>query len=286
MTSSPGPVVQRALLSKQLTEIRHRSGRSEDEAAAGLGWPTGRLIRIESGLDLPAPAELAELIGFYGIDDEKLSQRLHGLAEGGATAGWWEPYKAHIDDPAFYTYLQHEAGTSKVEQFQSALVPGLLQTERYAVSVLRQFFPGIGESRLNALVEMRMRRQAELEGRLQVFVIDESVIQRRVGGADVMREQIGKILTFARMPHITVQVLPLSEGESFGIRGPFGLLSFAEGLGHVLYLERTPGSVTYVRSCAETAAHRAAFLSLRQTALSDRQSESLIVEVARSLDDM
>jgi hypothetical protein len=121
-----------------------------------------------------------------------------------------------------------------------------------------------------------MQRQELLGGRSREFVLDESVLYRRIGGTRVMADQLRRLATAAQEPGVTVQVLPLAAGDSFGLRGPFGLLDFDDPLDQVLYLEHTPEGRVHARQCAETLVHRTAFGSLRRQALAPGPSAELV----------
>jgi hypothetical protein len=281
MASSPGPVVQRELLIRELRDKRRALGRGEDQTASELNWPGDRLIAVEGGLEPISSDDLRRLLEYYGGEEDEI-QRLTELAEATAEPGYWEPYRQHIDG-SFLTYLQYENGAARVEQFQDHLVHGLLQTAEYAEAVLRQWYATDAE-RLRALVELRIARQEQLRDTPQTFILDESVLRRRIGGRFVMSGQLSALLTTLReRPHVTVQILPLSEGATFGIRGPFGLATFDNGLEPVVYLERDPRNLVLVGDGPEVRAHMAAFSVLRRRALEPGRSVQLIEDALSGL---
>jgi len=283
MASGPGPVVQRELLIKALRDRRRAAGSDKQAVAEALNWPVARLIAIEGGLEPISPDELRALLRQYDCNEDE-TQRLIGLAEGATEPGYWEPYRAHIEDTMFLTYLQYENGAARIEQFQNHLVHGLLQTPEYARAVLRQWYPAAPGAQLSRLLELRMARQDAVRDTSQAFVLDESVLHRRIGDLAVMRGQLSALLTsIAERPQVAIQILPLTEGATFGIRGPFGLLDFAGTLEPVLHMERTPQSFTHVGTGRDVDAHRSAFGLLRQRALPPDRSARLIRDVLAGL---
>src|SRR5207248_943647 len=85
---------------------------------------------------------------------------------------------------------------------------------------------GLRPREVGRLVRVRMRRQQVLDrdGLQLSFVLDESVLKRRIGGEAVMYDQLQRLVKEADRPNLTLQVLPLDAqhsvfGESFVIFG-------------------------------------------------------------------
>ena len=75
-------------------------------------------------------------------------------------------------------------------------------------------------------------------------MLNEAVIRRVVGGAEVMRAQLGHIAEMAALPHVNVQVLPFGAGVHPAMDGSFRILGFPEpGDPDVVYLENQAGSL-------------------------------------------
>ena len=65
---------------------------------------------------------------------------------------------------------------------------------------------------IERLVRVRMQRQQVLDreaGLKLSVVLDESVLQRRVGNEQVMYEQLQRLARDADRPNLTLQILPL-----------------------------------------------------------------------------
>ena len=98
-------------------------------------------------------------------------------------------------------WVGEERRASSLRFFQLSTVPGLLQTEDYA----RTFLPG-NEAALRA----RMERQSLLTGETPPtvrVVLDETILYRRRGTAQVMRDQL-TYLEERVSERLTVQVVP------------------------------------------------------------------------------
>jgi hypothetical protein len=75
-------------------------------------------------------------------------------------------------------------------------------------------------------------------------VLNEAVLRRRVGGPDVMREQLEYMMAERDPANVTVQVLPFDTGAHPSMVGPFTMMTFLDpgDLG-VVYLEHPTGSL-------------------------------------------
>src|SRR6202022_4338189 len=75
-------------------------------------------------------------------------------------------------------------------------------------------------------------------------VLDEAVLRRPVGGADVMRAQLKHLLEMAKQPDLTIQIIPFQAGGEAGAGGLFSILRFAErDLPDVVYLEQLTSAI-------------------------------------------
>ncbi|MER7129591.1 DUF5753 domain-containing protein [Streptosporangium saharense] len=110
------------------------------------------------------------------------------------------------------------------------LIPGLLQTEDYARAVFQGHFNMNAED-VERQVNARMQRAMILgkEDPPTVWVlIDEHVLNRPIGGAHVMREQIEHLITVATtMRHVTIQVVPYDTPCTDGLLSGFVIAELA-----------------------------------------------------------
>ena len=103
-------------------------------------------------------------------------------------------------------------------------MPGILQTEEYALAVLRlSYGEGSAAERVPALVDLRTRRRDLLisEGAPKFsFLLDESVIRRLAGGPAIMSRQLMHLADQADLPNVTIRVVPFAAGLHPGMEGP------------------------------------------------------------------
>lgn len=114
--------------------------------------------------------------------------------------------------------------------FEPLVVPGMLQTADYAAAIFRTRLK-ITDDEIEEQVGARLKRQDVLlrEPAPMVWVIiDDGVLRRRVGGPQVMREQVNRLVEAARQPNIVIEVVPAGVGEYLGLLGSFAIADFAD----------------------------------------------------------
>ncbi|WP_019075042.1 helix-turn-helix domain-containing protein [Streptomyces hokutonensis] len=125
----------------------------------------------------------------------------------------------------FQPYAEMEAKAAFISTYQCQVVYGLLQTPEYAAALVAVEHP----DRVEELVAARMERQRILEKKQPPavwVVLDEAVLLREVGGREVMRKQLARLVSFRDNPWVNIQVLPLASGVHAGMVGSFNLLRF------------------------------------------------------------
>jgi hypothetical protein len=113
-------------------------------------------------------------------------------------------------------------------------------------------------------------------------VLDEAVLRREVGGPEVMRAQLRRLVTAARLPHVRLQILPFAAGAHIGITGPFVIFSFPSTSDlDVVVLDHLTSSL-YLERKEELQAYAEAFSSLQSNALSPEDSLDHLTALAES----
>jgi transcriptional regulator with XRE-family HTH domain len=283
----PGsPTVRRRRLAAELRGIRESKGKSGEAVATALKWSPSKISRYERARTGLRPRDVERLLDYYGITGSRRALLLE-LAEDATQKGWWEDFADLIsEDYQQFIGLEHEA--TSVAIWHVDVVPGLLQTEAYARHIISSYsrVEPIAPGMIGRMVRVRMRRQQVLnrEGLQLSIVLDESILQRRIGDDSVMYEQLQRLVREADRQNQTLQVLPLDSqhtvfGESFVIFG-FGTDSDAM-LQDVVSTEHLKSGFT-LEGERETYLHRIAFQMLTQASLDPAASRELILETAES----
>ena len=123
----------------------------------------------------------------------------------------------------FQAYADMEAKADFISTYQCQVVYGLLQTPEYAAAVLAVDYP----DKIEEMVSARMERQRILEKKqppVVWVVLDEAVLYREIGGRDVMRKQLARLVSYRENPWVNIQVLPFAVGAHAATMGSFNLL--------------------------------------------------------------
>ena len=128
MVPSGSPTVRRRRLAAELRRLR--GSRTGGEVSRGIGWSPTKVSRAESGRESIPPPEVEKLLDYYGVTDP-LRARLLELAEDATQRGWWDEY-ADALTPEYMEFIGLEAEAASTLQWQSDVIPGLLQTDGYA----------------------------------------------------------------------------------------------------------------------------------------------------------
>ncbi|MEV5707074.1 helix-turn-helix transcriptional regulator [Actinoallomurus sp. NPDC052274] len=285
----PGPgsgTVRNRRLATELRRLRERSELTGDDVADRLGWSASKVSRIENARQAPRLGDVRSLLDLYGVDGTYRDQLLQ-LARDAGRKGWWEAYSDALPEP-YASYIGLEMEAEEILQWETQVVPGLLQTEAYASAVEQgsHSIEVIPPSRVDARVETRLARQSVLtrESPLRLsLVLDEATLLRRFGDASVMGEQLERLLELAELPNVTLQVLPL-DGPHPITTGSFTLLQFPQVGGikfhDVIYIEHQNGC-SYLEEETETYRHRLSFERLSAEALAPAESMELISRITR-----
>ncbi|MEU6743432.1 helix-turn-helix domain-containing protein [Streptosporangium sandarakinum] len=238
--------VLRIMLGAQLRRLREGRGITLEEAGHAIRASHSKISRMELGRVSFRVRDVADLLTMYGVTDDDERRPLLSLVERANQTGWWHNYNDVLPN-WFETYVGLEESASGIRNYEVQFVPGLLQSEDYARAVILLGFPAAGEEELERRVRLRMARQRVLRGSDPPHlwaVLDEAVLRRPLGGAEVMRGQIDHILAALELPNVTVQIVPFSVGGHAAAGGPFSILRFAQpDLPDIVYLEQLTSAV-------------------------------------------
>jgi transcriptional regulator with XRE-family HTH domain len=249
---SAGPTVQRLVLGGHLRRLREQAHITTEQAASVIRGSHSKISRMEHGRVGFKERDIADLLTLYRVTDGDERQALLELAREANTPGWWQGY-ADILPHWVEPYFGLEAAASFIRNYELQFVPGLLQTEGYALSLIR-LGNAPTEEDVQRRAEARMSRQdilsRETPPRLWA-VVDEGALRRPIGGEKVMREQLKHLIDMCDHPAVTLQVLPFQVVSHPALGGPFTILRFSEpDLRDVVYIEQLT-SALYLDKPAE-----------------------------------
>jgi hypothetical protein len=147
---------------------------------------------------------------------------------GGWFGEFYEESRTWIATPPWFRdWVDREQRAATLRNWYVSIVDGLLQTEGYA-RVIQGVTPGVTDDEVSARVAARMKRQAILtrdSPPTAWFLLDESALRRCVGSPGIMAAQTAQLAAIARLPNVTVQVVPAIAHA--GLVGGFALTESA-----------------------------------------------------------
>ncbi len=269
-------------LGRELKRLREATGKTQVEVGEWVGTPSTTISKIENAeRNVPLP-HLKLMLQLYEVDPAH-SETLMQLAQQARERGWWADYGDAV--PKWFTeYVGLETAANQVWTYEQEYVPGLLQTRRYTEAMtLAVNSIGASES-ADGFARVRVTRQQRLTSEKAPMalraVLNEAVFHRKVGGSEVMREQVARLREAISQPNITVQVLPFSAGAHPGMTGPFTMLWFPERSMNMVYIELRGGAV-YLERPEDIDLHETIFKKLSDLALNEEDTVSLLSKIEK-----
>ncbi|MFD4654900.1 Scr1 family TA system antitoxin-like transcriptional regulator [Kitasatospora sp. NPDC058444] len=110
--------------------------------------------------------------------------------------------------------------------YEALHIPGLLQTEAYARTLLSHHMPPVDNATVEERLAQRLKRQERLElpEVLFSFTIYEAAFHTSIGGKEVMKEQLHRLLAVEHTRNIQIQVVPIGQVAPSGLSGSLIIL--------------------------------------------------------------
>lgn len=246
-------------IASELRFQREKAGMS----LSALGEKIGAQKQTVSNIEHGRPGwrlnenQAAKLDALFGLN--LLFTRLLNYAKAGHDAEW------------FRQWLYYAERALSIRMYEALLIPGLLQTPEYAHALLER---GDLVRDVDGAVKARISRQ-ELLTRSNApklwVLLNEGVLDQPVGGPEVMREQLARLLEQPR--HVVVRVVPRSAGSHLGLEGSF-LITTTEAE-EVAYMEACGGG-RLAKDRAEVERYCDRMESISSVALPTDRSRDLI----------
>jgi transcriptional regulator with XRE-family HTH domain len=235
-----GPTVRRMLVGARLRRLRTDLGLSREEAAQAIRASEWKIHRLENGQVGFKDRDIIDLLGRYQVTDPTEVAEFLTLAREANTPGWWQHY-GDVLPSWFRTYVDLEQAATLIRSYEGQFVPGLLQTDDYMRAVVRGAHLEESAEEVGRRVRLRLARQTLLtrEGPPRLWaVVDEAALRRPVGGREVMRGQLERLIEATKLPNVTLQILPFASGAHPAMVGSFAVLRFPDQeLPDIVYLE-------------------------------------------------
>ncbi|ANY08227.1 helix-turn-helix domain-containing protein [Pseudonocardia sp. HH130630-07] len=270
-----GPTIRRLQLGRELKRLREGTGLLRDAAAEDLGRDASTISKIENGKMTISLGDVKSLLMLYGVPlDSDDARRLLDVAKEARKRS------THRVPDWVRAFVGFEAEASEIRDYETSVVPGLLQTESYIRALTQAGDPTRDPAEVDRLVAIRQERQARLTSgtppRLWM-VMGEAVI-RRLAGFDpsVQREQLEHLRAVADLPNVSLRIIPFSARPHPALGAAFQILTLPEPTGHqVVYLEDL-WSADYVDRDAQVTEYTQVFDRICDAALTPTGTAQMI----------
>lgn len=203
-----------ALFRDELRRARNLAGLTQEELASKISFSPALVAAIETARRLPSADFSRQCDDVFGTD------------------GLFSRMQARLIEESGPSWLREWAGIEReaviLRWWEPLVIPGLMQTPEYVYGLMRTM-PGATEDETAQRVSKRLDRQAVLEGSsppMLFVVVDEGALRREVGGPQVMKGQLERLLELASRAKVSLQVVPASAGAHPGLSGPFIVAGF------------------------------------------------------------
>ncbi|MBK0865776.1 helix-turn-helix domain-containing protein [Saccharopolyspora sp. HNM0986] len=263
-------------LGKELRSARAESGLTMRQVGSLIGCSEAKVSRLETArrrLSPPTVRAFLDALDVRGGERDRLLRMAHDIDR----TAWWESGGGL---PAQLTELADaESRAVRITELSEVLIPGLLQIPEYS----RALFAAteVEPQHRDRLVAARLARQQilnEPEPVRYLVLLDEAALRRAVGGRLVMADQLRAVLKTARLPNVTLQVMPFSLGAHTGLDGPFLLLEFERSKPLVHLEQRRCGA--FLDAPEDVTPFQRARSTLCRTAMSPARSADLVAAYA------
>ncbi|MBB6171953.1 transcriptional regulator with XRE-family HTH domain [Nocardiopsis mwathae] len=246
----------------EVKKLRSKAGLTQVQIHSRTGISASMLSAIENATRAPKRNH-AELL------DKALSTH-------GALVRLWLDINDSVNVPDWWRNIGvMERNAVEIREYQMTFVPGLIQTDAYIRTAMRQARRWDSADVIERDVEARTSRLDKLrEDVFLWFVVDEYAFTRVVGDEQIMRAQLSRVLDLIAQGRIQVQVITQPRPLHPGMSGPLRVLDFQDrspvALVEHLVGEEVIDSPQTVRQC------RSLFGALQAEALSLSDSARML----------
>jgi transcriptional regulator with XRE-family HTH domain len=287
MSNVDSPAVARLRVRLALRTAREAKRLTQTQIAKAMEWSLSKVMRIEKGDVNVSPNDLKVLLDFLDIEDPRQVRQLLDDARLSRQERWTvDPADREHLTPAMLESLQFEAEATTTRHYNNFIVPGSLQTRAYSEAIFRSVAHPLPAETIEARIAVRQGRQRDLLYRTNpsnyLVVLDESVMHRPIGGAEVMADQLDYLLRIIGETSVRLRILSyVAAAESSHFYGPF-VLHDLEEQGALLYRENGDADEV-VHAVDVVNRHRAAFDEMWTRSLSNEDS---IYRVTRAISEL
>ncbi|MER6525340.1 helix-turn-helix transcriptional regulator [Streptomyces sp. NPDC001508] len=271
----------RAALATRLRELRLDAGITSKELARLAGWSVAKSSRIENAVTAPSDTDIRAWCTACGADEQAPDIIAASRQADSMYLQWKRLQRTGMKQLAETSAKLYER-TRTFRVYASHVMPGYLQTPGYATALMGTIagFRGTPDD-VSEAVAVRMRRARVLQEGDHRFatLIEEHVLNHRIGDKDVMAGQLGHLLATMALPSVSLGIIPAGVFRE-GAMWPFEQFTvFDETRIHV---ELLAAKVT-VTAPGELDIYLRAFARLAELAVYGAEARALILRAIEAL---
>lgn len=271
----------RAALAARLRELRLDAGITGKQLARLCGWSVAKSSRVENAVTVPSDADIRAWCTACGADNEADDLIAANRQADAMYLHWKRLQRTGMKQLAETSAKLYER-TRLFRVYASHVVPGYLQTPGYATALMHTIaaFRGTPDD-VSEAVEVRMRRARVIHEGDHRFatLIEENVLNHRVGDQDVMAGQLGNLLAAMSLPSMSLGIIPAA-GPREQVMWP--LEQFTVFDDSRIHVELLAAKVT-VTAPGELDIYLRAFARLTELAVYGADARALIVKAIDAL---
>lgn len=256
--------------------------------AKELGMDPSRLSKIETGKVVPKLEVAEQILDHLGVAGDHRAEVL-ALLEGAETEQPWHANTLPEQRQHISMIVDAEDVAAEIIEYNIGMIPGLLQTKRYARAIMVGGSDPLPASEVTIRVMTRLGRQGVLAEEREhpmnlVALIHQTALRQKIGGPDVMIEQLEFLLKMSNRQNIDVRIVPDGLDWHEGLEGSFTLISprADADLYPLVFLEyRRSGLILHADE--DVAAYRSAVASLLRLAMTPAATEEAIAGAIKAL---
>jgi hypothetical protein len=235
-----GATVAKRRLSRQLLQLRVRSGYTANHVCDMLNWGRGKVGRFEANQwKRPEMSDIRDLLRVYSVDETQ-REEIEDLAIRARARPWWRDHSDIFENefPGF------ENDAIRIRVFIPLVLPGLLQTQEYAEAFMRMG-PRPPAWRREAL-QTRLRRQEILDrtdGNAPALtsIITEASLLYQWGTRADRRDQIEHLIDVGQRTNVDIRIQRFADGPPRGLVSPINIFDFPDSEPAIAYTETDIG---------------------------------------------
>jgi transcriptional regulator with XRE-family HTH domain len=232
--------VAKRRLSRQLLQLRVKSGYTANHVCDMLNWGRGKVGRFEANQwKRPEMSDIRDLLRVYGVDPAERDE-IEDLAIRSRARPWWRDC-AEIFENEFPGF---ENDASRIRVFIPLVLPGLLQTQDYAEAFMK-IGPRPPAWRREAIAT-RLRRQEILDrtnGKASelIAIVTEASLLYQWGTRADRQDQIQHLIKIGQRPNVDLRIQRFADGPPRGLMSPINIFDFPDGEPSIAYTETDIG---------------------------------------------